>query len=483
MVFFVSSTAVLSACGTERPGQSSEGDGYDLVVKNGRVIDPASGLDAVRHVGVSDGRIAAVTEVQIEGAETLDASGQIVTAGFIDLHDHGQDAENYRARALDGVTSSFELERGTAGVAEWYARREGETLINFGVSVGHIPARMRAMGDSGAFFPRDRAATEEASEETIEDILEIIETGLREGAVAVGMGLQYTPGASRREALEVFRSASAHGASVAVHLRYMGEKELKNSYTALQEVLANAVVTGTGLHIFHIHSSGLSATPTLLGMIEDARSQSLKVTTEVYPYTAGMTALESAIFDEGWQEILGIGYSDLEWPATGERLTPETFARYRQTDGWVVIHFVPEEAMIEAVKSPVTLFASDGRLVAGKGHPRSSGTFARVLAEFVREKEELSWMEALRKMTIMPARVLEDRVPAMARKGRLQVGADADIVVFDPDAVQDRATYQHPDRPSAGFRHVLVKGVSVVMDGEVVPDVAPGMPLRAHSAR
>jgi N-acyl-D-aspartate/D-glutamate deacylase len=455
---------------------------HDVVILQGRVIDPESGLDGVRNVAISGGQIVAVTEAPLTGRDTVDARGLIVAPGFIDMHAHGQDEENYRYSAMDGVTTALELEIGTADVAAWYREREGGTLVNHGVSVGHIPLRIELMNDPSDWLPSGPAVDQEATLEQISLLRNGIETGLQEGALGVGFGLQYTPGASRWEVLEAFRAAARFGAPAFVHKRYMGDRDPESSVTALQEVLAASALTGAPLHIHHIHSVGIHATPFLLRMVEEAREQGLDVTAEVYPYTAAMTAIESAILAEGWQEILGADYGDLEWAATGERLTAESFARYRQQGGGVILHFIPEAAKRAALESPWVVVASDGRLRGGIGHPRTAGTFARVLGRFVREEGVLDWSEAIRKMSTLPAQRLESRAPDFTRKGRVREGADADLTVFDPESVQDRATFEEPALFSTGIRHVLVHGEFVVRDGELRDDVRPGRGVKASAS-
>lgn len=214
-------------------------------------------------------------------------------------------------------------------------------------------------------------------------------------------------------------------------------------------------------------------------MIDAAKARGLDVTTEVYPYPAGSTLLQSAIFDPGWQDRLGITYGDLQWPATNERLTEATFAKYRHEGGWVVIHMIPEATVTALVAHPGIMIASDGvPIINGRGHPRGVGTYARVLGRFVREQKALSLMAALKKMSYLPAERLRGAVPAMAAKGRIKVGADADITVFDPEQVLDRATFDNPAQASAGIPHVLVNGVFVVRDGKLVDGVLPGRPVR-----
>ena len=214
-------------------------------------------------------------------------------------------------------------------------------------------------------------------------------------------------------------------------------------------------------------------------MIEGARTRGLDVTTEAYPYIAGSTRLESAMFEPGWQEKLDVRYSDLLWTATGERLTAESFARYRKIGGRVVIFVNTEEMVRAAIANPLVMIASDGGIVNGMGHPRGAGTYARVLGKYVRE-EVLSLMDAIRKSSLMLAQRLESMSSQMRQKGRIKVGADADISVFDPARVIDKATYENPAQHSEGFQYVMVGGTFVVREGKLLEDVAPGRAIRAQ---
>jgi N-acyl-D-aspartate/D-glutamate deacylase len=459
-------------------------EAYDIAILNGRVMDPESGLDAVRNVGIRAGKIAAISGGPLSAKSIIDAKGLVVAPGFIDLHEHGQEPRNYEFQARDGVTTSLELEAGTDDVDRWYAAREGKALINFGVSIGHIPVRMKVLGDpQGGLLPTGQASYRAATPTELARLTQEIDKGFRQGALAEGMGINYTPGATHWEIAEMFKIAAKYGASVHVHLRYGGLKEPNTGLAALEEVLAAAAATGAPLHVVHITSMGLKYTPQLIAMVQGAQEHGLDVTTECYPYTAGSTALQSAIFDPGWQENMDITYKDIQWAATGERLTAETFAKFRKEGGIVVIHSIPEEAARTAVANPIVMIASDGMPITGaKVHPRGQATFSRVLGHYVRDEKVLDLMTALRKMTLMPAQRLEKRAPAFKGKGRIRVGADADITVFDPARVIDKATFDEPLQYSEGIPFVLVNGVVVVKDSQLVDGVRPGRAARAPLA-
>jgi dihydroorotase len=451
-------------------------------------MDPESGLDAVRNVGIRGGKIGAISNAPLEGKQTIDAKGLVVAPGFIDLHEHGQEPRNYQFQAHDGVTTSLELEAGTNEVAKWYAQREGKSLINYGVSIGHIPVRAQvvghAQGELGGSPTRspevEEALHREATPEEINEMKDLVEAGMKQGALAEGMGINYTPGASRWEIVEMFRIAAKYDAPVHVHLRYAGLIEPETGLNAIEEVIAAAAVTGAALHVVHITSMGLRNTPQLIAMVEGARKRGLDVTMECYPYTAASTGLHTAIFDPGWQQRMAIDYKDVQWAATGERLTAESFEKYRKQGGIVVIYAIPEEAARIAVANAMVMIASDGMPITGpKVHPRGQGTFSRVLGHYVREEKALDLMTALKKMTLMPAQRLEKRAPLFKDKGRIRVGADADITVFDPKRIIDKATYEEPLQYSDGIQFVLVNGVTVVKDGQLVDGVFPGRAARA----
>ena len=282
--------AILVAAGLLVAVPAARQQTFDLVISGGRVLDPESGVDAVRNVGISAGRIAAISADPLSGRSTINAAGRVVAPGFIDLHAHGQDRDGYRFQVLDGVTSSFELEVGASDIDGWYAKRAPGQLINYGVSVGHIQVRMAVMKDPGTFLPTGSGAHGKASPADVKAMAAGIEAGLRRGAVSVGAGFPYTPAAARDELLEVFRVAGRHGASVHVHIR--------RGAAGLEEALTLADEGKSALHVVHLNSAGLGQTPRMIEIIVAARASGRDVTTEAYPYTAGMTEIKSANLDE-----------------------------------------------------------------------------------------------------------------------------------------------------------------------------------------
>ncbi len=453
-----------------------------VAILNGRVMDPETGLDAQRHVLIENGQITLISEKPLSADNVIDASGMVVAPGFIDLHAHGQDNVSNQFQAADGVTTALELEIGTWPVSRYYAQRKGKALLNFGSTVSHVVSRHAAVEghedistDFTSYFQQafgTPSARRSLSDNEATYTLELLREGMRDGALGFGFGITYTPGASHEEIFRAFNAAAELDAPVFVHMRApasMGGDPL----APVQEVIANAFATQAALHIVHINSSTGKSAKTALAMIRAANSAGLDITTESYPYTAGSTLIESALFDD-WQS----DYSLLQWAETGERLTEETFQKYRKAGGPVIIHGRSEETNAWLVAQPDVMVASDGISFAnGPAHPRGAGTFSKILGEYVREKGVIEIMPALAKMTIQPARRLEAIAPDMQNKGRIQVGADADITIFNPDTIIDNATYTDSMQFSSGIEHVLVNGVSVIKNGELIKDIYPGRPV------
>jgi len=460
----------------------------DIVLEGGRVMDPETGLDAVRNVGIRGDRIVEISAEKLKAPTIIDVSGLVVAPGFIDLHVHGQTNDAHRYQARDGVTTALELEGGMPFLRDWIKSKEGNTIVNYGATVPHGILRAMAMKDFRQYLAQSRKIIAEKgfdspelfkiqanlqalgyrslSEEDISYMRELLEEELGAGALGIGVPVGYYPGATHGEIFKVYQFAAEKQVPVFSHTRGFG-------MPGIQEAISNATSSGAPLHIVHANSLSLGEIQVTLDMVADAQKNGLDVTTEVYPYTAASTSLESAIFDEGWREKLGISYEDIQWEATGERLTEKTFTEYRKKGGVVIIHMMKPEWIVKGIADPRTMIGSDGMPYHPKAHPRTAGTFSRVLGRYVREQKVLSLMSALKKMTLMPAQRLEGVSPAMRLKGRLQVGSDADITVFDPTSIIDKADFKGLQF-SEGVQYVLVNGVFVVKDGENVEGAYPG---------
>jgi N-acyl-D-aspartate/D-glutamate deacylase len=452
---------------------------FDLVLEGGRVIDPETRLDAVRNVGIRNGKIARISTTPLSGRRVIHAAGLVVAPGFIDLHQHAQDLASQRVKAFDGVTTALEMEIGAPDVAQFLNSKQGHSLIHYGTTASHVAARALIFGTplpDGTILPKSGPATDQpATPEQIEHIQQRLRDQLDAGALGIGMGVAYTPGATRLEVIDIFRVAAERKLPVYTHARSAGRIEPGSAIEAVEEVIGAAAITGAPLHIVHINSTCLRDSLECISLIQGARARGLDITTEAYPYIAGMTAINSALFNPGWREQLGIDYGDLVLPDTGEHLTKERFDELHNSSKpqWVLV-FANTQPIVDAViPNPLIMIASDGL----EGHPRNAGTYSRVLAQYVREKKTITLMEALGKMTLMPAQMLERSTEAAHHKGRLQEGADADIVIFDPQTITDRSTFEKPMEPSVGVHYLLVAGTAVIEEGKLVPDVFPGRPL------
>ena len=462
---------------------------YDIVLSGGRVIDPETRLDAVRNLGILNNRIAEISAAPLKGRQIIDVSGLVVAPGFIDLHVHGRRNVEQEYQLHDGVTTALELEWGIENLKEWYASRQLKALIHYGASVSWPYERFKtidkykesvttlyqgsvkgenAIGDlTNTILP---AKEERLTAAQLAQTLANIRVSLAEGGIGIGVPIGYLPKTNPNEMYRVFELAGEMNALVYTHVR-------NPDLISIQEVIADAVLTGAPLHIVHINSMSLGNIRLGIDMVNDARQRGFDLSTELYPYTAASTGLQSAMFDEGWQERLGISYGDIQWVATGERLTKETFEAYRKTGGVVIIHIMKPEWIQTGIAAPGVIIASDGMTYAKLAHPRTAGTFSRVLGKYVREDKVLDLHTAIEKMTLLPARRLEGIAPMMRFKGRIQVGADADITVFNPNTVLDKSSFEKGLAFSEGIEYVMVGGVLVLKNGKTVENVFPGQPV------
>lgn len=492
---------------------------HDLMIRGGRVIDPESGRDEVVDVAVHRGAIAAIGRDLGMAAQIIDARGLVVAPGFIDLHAHGQSLPADRMQAFDGVTTSLELELGVWPVARWYEEQAdtGRTL-NYGASTGWVFTRIgimttqqvdasiegmgRAMRD-----PRWSEAVATASE--LAEITARVRRGLDEGGLGIGFPNAYVPGAGVKEMSELCSLAAAASAPTFTHIAYMSNVDPRSSIEAYTRLIGFAGSTGAHMHICHFNSTSLQDVERAAELVRTAQAQGLKVTVEAYPYGVGSTVVGASFFaDPAFPERTGGGYDSIELLQSRRRLAnrDELLAAQQEDQGAMILwHFLDVDVSPRhrdlldvsvlfpggAIASDAIAWMLDGANYKGDAwplpdgivsHPRSAGTFTRFLSRWVRERAAMPLIEGLRKCSLIPAQILEPAAPQMRRKGRLQPGCDADVVVFDYNALQDMAEFSAMSRPARGMRHVLVNGQPVIADGNLRLQARPGRPIRRGHA-
>jgi N-acyl-D-glutamate deacylase len=487
-----------------------------LVISGGRVVDPASGMDAIGDVAVLDGRISAVGTDLGSAERVIDATGLVVAPGFIDLHAHGQSIPADRMQAFDGVTTTLDLEAGVLPVASWYRRQADKgRVLNYGAAANWAFARIGAMTGSNAESSleafgnamRDRRWMDNVASDTeVAGILDRLATGLNEGGIGIGILNAYAPGAGVQELTAVCQLAAARNVATFTHVAYMARIDPESAAEAYIRLIGYAGATGAHMHICHFNSSSKTDVERCAVLVKKAQAQGLPITVEAYPYGTGSTVLAAAFFsDPEFEARNGLGYDSVQRVTDGHRFRDrkELLAAQAEEPSTLVLwHILDTEnnphhrdlldisvlypgGAIASDAMPWTL--SDGSVYTGDAwplpkdatsHPRSAGCFTRFIREWVRERKAVSLIEGIRKCALIPAEILSASTPAMRAKGRLQAGADADIVVFDFDGLTDRATFSAMNRPSEGVRHLLVSGQPLISDGVLDVAARPGRPVR-----
>ena len=495
------------------PAQAQD---YDVVILNGRVMDPETKYDDIANVGIKNGAIAVITKNKITGKKSIDATGHVVAPGFIDLHAHGQNIGDYRMQAMQGVTTMLELESGILPIGEWYDAQGKKNLpINYGAAAGWTYGRIATFTgtppEATAKYFQDVQGRSDwkmkiADPLMVGEILLSLEEGLREGALGIGINAGYAPGYGRKEYFALAELAAKHDVATFTHVRYASNVEPQSSFEAVQELIGLSAITGAHMHICHINSTSLKDIDATLELVNNAINRGINISVGAYPWGAASTVVGAAMFSgEGWPERMGSTAHNFQLGL--KRMTEDQLADYQKNSPgtFIVWHFLDESnpddlalldksvlhpnILIESDEMFWMLMDDDGRIINYDGdewplpegsfsHPRSNGTFAKILRSYVRERGLMSMQEALRKMTLMPAQTMEGFVPQMKKKGRLQQGMDADIVVFNPETIRDVGTYEKPNQPAVGVQSLLVNGTLVVADGKLITDAAPGQPIR-----
>jgi len=510
-ILAITLTVIFSGLATF-PAQAHD---YDLVILNGRVMDPESGLDEVRNVGITDGKITAVTKRAITGAETTDAGGLVVAPGFIDTHHHNVLVPFGRKLALrDGITTPLELEGGVLPVGEWYDSMEGKSATNYGATASAMAAREMTLNpnfksksgaslydleDAKASGATMNWSTKVATDAQIEKILALAEQGVKEGALGVGLTTGYmVDGITSKETKGFQAIAGKYNLLLGLHGRFSGQDQGASGMLGTDEQLAAVLAGGGGLIVQHMTAQCLDLSPSCQEMIDKSYANGHQIISEIYPYSYGATIVAADyLHPDNYENNMGHSYGDIVEIATMTPLTKETYENLVKTAPFTSVTFknASVEVVAKALAHPTSLIGSDafpynmksdGSIVydwdtpydAVNGHPRSAGTHALVL-QMVREKNLMPLMLAISKMTYMPAKFMQDNgIAQMAHKGRLQVGADADITIFDPKTVKQNATPANGGLPSTGIPYVIVNGTIVVKDSKVLKDVFPGKPIR-----
>jgi cytosine/adenosine deaminase-related metal-dependent hydrolase len=465
------------------------------------VLDPESGLDAVRDLAIDGDRIAEIGS-DLSGDEVIDVAGLALAPGFIDLHSHAQSLPGRRLQAFDGVTTALELEGGRAPIEDAYAREAADgSPINYGFSASWAAARMAATtgvsldGGMGTLFRKigDPEWQRAASGPELAQILDRISRDVAAGSLGIGILSGYAPGVDPSEYLAVAQLAAEAGVPTFTHCRDLIELTPDTLIDGAEEIVRAAGTTGAHMHYCHVNSTSVRHVDRVLALVERCRAEGGRITTEAYPYGSGATGIGAAFLAPERLHERALKPSSLVYLPTGERVADEARLReLRGSDpgGAVIVEFFDEsdpadmavlrksllfdDAIVASDAMPVLGVASDDAWpVTGSTHPRTAGCFSRALRLWREEGYPL--LDAVRRCTLLQASVLD----ALANKGRLRPGADADVVVFDPESITDQATYTDSTRVSTGMRHVIVNGEFVVRDGALVPDARPGRPVRS----
>ena len=490
-------------------GAKAQQADYDLVIRGARVVDPETMLDQVRNIGIIGKEISIVTPDAITGKDVIDATGLVAAPGFIDLHAHGQDRYSEKVSIFDGRTTQMDLEGGALPVWEYLDAKAGVSLSNYGTSVGHSSARLLLMdgidahGSPMMSHALEKAAktgnkwaSQLATDEQLDKIDELVRGGIHDGGIGIGVMVGYYPNARSEGIARMARVAAEKESFLTTHPRYLSNIA-PSGVLGQEEFIALALAYDVPLLLHHVPTNALSDTPAALAMIDAANANGATILGEAFPYVKGSTFIGTEILSPGWQERTGMDYGDLMWVETGETLTEETFNKYRseRPDGFFVMEHIKEKDMLAAVLHPDVIIGSDGMPLvdadgkslpfeapfgAGLGHPRSAGTFGTYLRIAI-DDGSLTMPQIIAKTAYLQAKFLEPFAPLMAKRGRLQAGALADITIFDPKTVNGTAGYEAGTNSlaSEGFVHVIVNGQPVIKDGALISNVHPGEEIRA----
>ncbi|MBQ3504078.1 MAG: amidohydrolase family protein [Oscillospiraceae bacterium] len=438
-----------------------------ILIHGGHVIDPANRVDSKLNLMVEDGKIVWAGTAMPPADRCLDATGKIVTPGFIDIHMHEDGVKDghlqqdiFLMMLRMGVTTAV---GGNCGINVYdpsdylnLIDREG-AAVNVAMYAGHEYFR-KAAGAADIYAG--------ATEQQLAAMEDGIRKALSDGCVGVSFGLRYVPGADKAEFFRAAKCCAPDKKLIASHVR----DDADGIFDAIDEFCAAGVEYALPVQISHIGSmGGFGQMEAVLQQLDSYKLQGLDIAMDCYPYFAFSTRLGTPTYDPGWLERYHCGYDVLEFcegKYKGQRATKETFDEMRQSfpQCITVCHVMKEEDIRLAFRHSAVMVGSDGLMNNSQGHPRAAGSFPRFLAEFSR-KGDIRLYDAVEKITAAPAARLH-----LANKGRLNVGADADITIFDYDAIQDCATFSQPALAPRGIEYVLLGGEVVLEKGTILKD-------------
>lgn len=428
----------------------------DIKIVNGSVVDFENNTFINADIGIKYGKIVKIGKVSEDAINIINAKDKIVSPGFIDIHMH-EDLINSENRDYDiankmclmGVTTAH---GGNCGInmgdtKEFinFVKKNGSP-INYIMSIGYNSLREK-IGVVDNY--------REATDEEIDKVCKLIKDYENLGVVGLSFGIEYSPGITFEEMLKVSSCIKDSNLFLSAHFRC----DCDQAIDSINELVDLSRKTNLPMQISHLGScSAMGMMRESIDLIQDAIDEGLDITVDCYPYDAFSTFIGSAIFDEGCFERWGKDYDSLlltEGDYKGVRCDKETFYNVRENypDMLAVAFVMNEDEVSECIKAPFVFVGSDGLFNNSQGHPRGAGTFPRLLGKFVREKGELSLIDALKKITYLPAKRL-----GLESKGKIKVDMDADIVIFDENKIIDKATFENPTSAPEGIDYVIVNG-------------------------
>ena len=444
---------------------------FDIVINNGFIIDPFNKINSMINVGILNGKIASISKEHLYGNNEINAQGMIVTPGFIDMHIH-EDPYNAKEDSFAFCISNTMLNMGVttaiAGNCGIGPKDPIEYLdavdrngfpINLAMYSPHESLRNN-IGDFDKYCP--------VNKDVAEKMVSLLKLQLDQGCIGFSMGVEYIPGIDDYEATQLMKVAAKSNKPVAVHQR----ADAKQAIPSVIELINYSKSTGAALQISHVSSMcSFGQMEETLSIIDYHRSQGMDIGFDSYPYYAFCTFIGSACFDEGFLEKYDLdddSYSKLLMASgdlAGKRCTKDTFKEQRSKDpkALVIAYLLGEKEVDMAITHPGSIIVSDGLYNNGQGHPRGSGTFPRLINEYVNKKKLLTLETAIEKITYLPAKRM-----GLLPKGTLSLGADADITIFDLNKIEDGSTYLEPVNKPLGIEYVIIGGEIALKHGNIV---------------